>query len=354
MEKRKANLELIRIVSMGMIVVLHYLSKGELLVEDLSNGSGIDYFYWLLEACSIVAVNLFIILSGYLLIDKEFRFSRILELWLQILWYSLLIPIVLLLIGTISLEELNIYKMLPYVFPIMTEHYWFLSTYMMLLLCMPFLNSGMKQLPKKQVQIILIVLLLIFSVSKSIIPFSLVMDGYGYGFEWMMCVYLVGAYIKLYGISYFSSKRKSLYTYVFGIYFIMVLFLCYTNYHMEIQVIYAWRKSVFHYNHILNLVASISLFMYFLHCKIEKRWLKEGIRRIAPYVLGVYLLHEHIEIRYEWHKWLGVCKEYSFLVRVWNLILCIVVLFIMGVTLEYIRIQVFRVGKSLYKGKGAR
>ena len=67
-KERMANLELLRCVAMGMVVVLHYLGKGGLLPE--LSGETLDSTgrtAWLLEAFSIIAVNVYMFISGYFL-----------------------------------------------------------------------------------------------------------------------------------------------------------------------------------------------------------------------------------------------------------------------------------------------
>lgn len=73
MKRRAANFELLRIISMMMVVCLHYLSKGNLLPQYIKLNHGSDYLYWLIEALCIVSVNVFVLISGYFLIEKEFN-----------------------------------------------------------------------------------------------------------------------------------------------------------------------------------------------------------------------------------------------------------------------------------------
>ena len=66
--KRMANLELLRCAAMMMVVVLHYLGKGGLLADlTKEHLSGAELTAWLLECFCAVAVNVYMILSGYFL-----------------------------------------------------------------------------------------------------------------------------------------------------------------------------------------------------------------------------------------------------------------------------------------------
>ena len=84
-KERMANLEVLRCVAMMMVVVLHYLGKGGLLPDLTVPLSVQDMAAWLLEAFCIVAVNVYMMISGYFLCESSFKLSRLLTLWLQ-LW----------------------------------------------------------------------------------------------------------------------------------------------------------------------------------------------------------------------------------------------------------------------------
>ena len=111
MKKRIVSIELLRILAMMMVVMLHYLSKGGLLTSLTEEFSGGAYIAWLLEAFSIVAVNVYMLISGYFLVESGFKFGRLAELVCQVLFYSLLIPPILMAAGILdqplSGEEVN-------------------------------------------------------------------------------------------------------------------------------------------------------------------------------------------------------------------------------------------------------
>ena len=79
-KERMANLEVLRCVAMMMVVVLHYLGKGGLLPDLTAPLSVQDMAAWLLEAFCIVAVNVYMMISGYFLCEGSFKLSRLLTL----------------------------------------------------------------------------------------------------------------------------------------------------------------------------------------------------------------------------------------------------------------------------------
>lgn len=70
MEKRKSNIELLRIILILLVIILHYMniSMGGALGKVRPNT--FDYYLdHFIESLSIVAVNVFILITGYFLFE---------------------------------------------------------------------------------------------------------------------------------------------------------------------------------------------------------------------------------------------------------------------------------------------
>ena len=87
-------------------------------------------------------------------------------------------------------------------------HYWFVSAYVLMFLFTPVLNAAVHAMKKQQLQMAIVILLIMESLSKTLIPVRLELDNLGYDAYWFMVVYLIAAYIRLYGISFFEKCRK--------------------------------------------------------------------------------------------------------------------------------------------------
>ena len=85
---RQANFELLRIVAMYMVVVLHYLVKGGAEISLVEDTGIVNLLVWLLKGLCIVTVNLYVLLSGYFLLEAKWKFSKLVELWFQVMFYS--------------------------------------------------------------------------------------------------------------------------------------------------------------------------------------------------------------------------------------------------------------------------
>lgn len=65
------------------------------------------------------------------------------------IFYSVGIAGILVLTGIVPLSGLTIYEMMHYVFPVMEEHYWFVTAYIFLYLLAPLMNGTLRGLPEK-------------------------------------------------------------------------------------------------------------------------------------------------------------------------------------------------------------
>lgn len=345
MKKRMANIELLRVLSMMMVVMLHFLGKGKLLPSLAQPMDSTGYVAWLLESFSIVAVNVYMLISGYFLVESSFKLGRLLELVLQVLFYSLLVPVVLVCLGILPLRDISFYQLLQYVFPTLMEQYWFVTAYVLMYLLSPFLATAIHHMSKQKLQITLGLLLLVMSVSKSILPVQLEMDRSGYDALWFVTVYLVAAYIRLYGVPFFEKTKKNIAMYLLGVAGIFSLTMLYHIVCVKTGALEFVVDVAYEYNHIFNLFTAVALFCTFLNMELpEGKW-ATLICRLGGLSFGVYLLHEQVEIRYLWPEWFGASGITNALQLVGSGLLAVFVVFTVGVVIDAFR-------RLLFKGIG--
>ncbi|MDD6811874.1 MAG: acyltransferase [Lachnospiraceae bacterium] len=350
--KRQANFELLRIVAMLMIVTLHYLVKGNVAVPYEESQSMVNLTAWFLEAFCIVAVDCYVLLSGYFLVESEWRTGRIVSLLAQILFYSVLIPVAMLMVGMISTKNLDIYDWIGFFLPVETEHYWFATAYLFMYLFAPVLAAGVKKLEQKTLQKVIVVLLLFFSAGKTVFPVSLVTDRYGYDFGWFLCLFLVAAYLRLYGCAWLEKKKNSVFLYIGMCLGIFALWFMSSLLAGKVNAFSYYADMPYTYNHLFCLLGAVGLFMVFKNIRIKEGKAAEVIRHLSPYTFGVYLLHEHILVRYEWVKWLqtdGVKNSFLFIP---HMIICVLAVYAIGTIVDFVRAYLFkriRIGRTVRK-----
>lgn len=341
MSKRLSNIEALRILAMFMVVVLHYLDKGELLTKTTQPFTTASYVAWLVEGFAIVAVNVYVLITGYFMCNSSFKLSRIVKVICQVLWYSILIPVVLVLLGVVNVGDFGTYDFLQFIFPIHMLQYWFVTAYVVLMLFVPMLNAGIKALTQKQFLLVTCLLTAYEALPKSILPVKFLTDNAGNNVLWVICLYLIGAYIRTYGIPFFSTWKKSLLSYVAGALAMFASLIVMRFVYFKFDAFGDNINFGYHYNHILCIFAAVALFYTFLHIRIPEGTVSKVIVAVAPYTFGVYLLHEHLLLRYEWQKWLHVSPTENIGLFLANLIWKCLIVLIVGIVLDFVRAKVF-------------
>lgn len=304
MKKREANFELLRIVAMLMIITLHYLDKGGILPKPTAAFSGTGYLAWGLEAFCVCSVNVYVLISAYFLAEKDYRPLKVIKLWLQVIFYSVGIAGVLLLTGIVPLSDLTVYEAMNYIFPVVEEHYWFVTAYLFLYLLAPLMNGTLRALPEKTYRQGILLLLVLLSLSKSILPVNLPTDRLGYDALWFLCLYVIGVYLRYHGAGKGSAARACM-KYVLCVILIYISLVAVHGFYARTGSLGDFINRQYQYNSIFCLAASVFLFQVFRHMAIPEGKAASCICRIASASFGVYLIHEHKNLRYLWPVWVG-------------------------------------------------
>lgn len=302
---RQANLELLRCAAMMMVIVLHYLGKGNLLVSlEETQLYPAEVTAWLLESFCIVAVNVYMLISGYFLCTSSFKPSRLFQLWLQVWMYSAAFGLIGAFTGVIEETAVDTHFFLTLIFPISMNHYWFMTAYVFLYILLPFLGLAVRKMTKHQLQTAVLLLLFVFSLLKSILPVRLETDSFGYDCLWYVCVFTAAAYVRRFGVPFLEKRGRGIALYLGSSLLIFGMTMILREVYLRTGSLGLVLKMCMEYNHILPFLAAAGLFGAFCRLKISGRF-AAFVCRIAPYTLGVYLLHENLGLRYTWQNWLG-------------------------------------------------
>ena len=90
---RNNSLDLLRILSMFMVVILHVFGSSGLLRDTLVPGHYNWYIGHIMHTFSYQAVNCFILISGYFLCTAKFKLKKLLYIYIQVFFYSVIIAI---------------------------------------------------------------------------------------------------------------------------------------------------------------------------------------------------------------------------------------------------------------------
>lgn len=349
--KRQTNIELLRIVAMGMIIILHYLDRGGILAPYREDVSAPNYIAWLIEAFCMVSVNCYVLVSGYFLVESGWKPGRIVSLAAQVLFYSLIIPLIMLGLGLISSHELSLYDWLTFMFPFQNEHYWFATHYLILYMLAPVLAAGVQKLDKKTLRTVIVLLILFFSLAKTLIPFNLVLDADGYHYGWFLCLFLVGAYLRKYGIPKLDKGHNGMVLYAGMCILIWAISVFCGVMERKTGALSHYVDMPYTYNYFFVFIGSLGMFYWFKNLYIREGKTTDLIRRIAPYTFGIYLIHAHILVGGRWMYSLGVDKVRGTWLYVPHMILCVCVVYVAGTVIDVVRAYLFSYAVRLWKSK---
>ncbi|MBQ4536068.1 MAG: acyltransferase [Lachnospiraceae bacterium] len=346
---RMANLELLRCIAMMMVVVLHFLGKGNLLgnLSEADMGT-VGTVAWLLEDFCIVAVNLYMMISGYFLCTSSFKLSRLINLWLQLWFYSVGVGLLAYATGIYPVEKFSFHYLLVLVLPVTMGHYWFLTAYVFLYLLLPLIGKAVKEMSKEQMKVVLGLLFFVFCLLKSVLPVRLDMDGKGYDVLWYLCVFMAAAYIRRFGFPFLEKKGRAFALYVVGILLMFGATMGLREIYLRTGSLEHIMKICIEYNHVLPFVAAVGLFCLFLQIRISGGFAKI-VNKIAPYTLGVYLLHENIGVIDVWQKWFGAETVNSVGGLLLSTLLAVVVVFTVGVCVDMLRALFMKGLQALFR-----
>ena len=345
---RNYGLDLMRCVAMIMVVILHYLGKGGILVSHSFQGAyeAKDVTSWFLEALCIVAVNLYMLMSGYLLSAGSFKLSRLLGLVVKIWLYSVIVGFAGIALGTPT-ETVDTYFRLRLLLPISMNTYWFMTAYVLFYCLVPVLSMAAKDMDKKKMQVVIGCLLFFHVILKTILPVKLENDAIGMDAMWYIVLFFIAAYIRR-----FVTVKK---TAGFFVGYVLCAFLI-TGESLVLRAIYLKTGSLsyilgvsYDYNHIFVLAGAVMLFMAFLNLNISE---KAGrvFAFLGKYSLGVYLLHENLSVRYYWESLLWSDKTSGVIQTIVFPISAGIIVFLTGVIIDFITSRIaFRVLAILKK-----
>lgn len=273
---RSSNFELLRIVCMLMIICGHIIMVHECEVI----GSFSWYIKQLLSPYCVVAVNVFVLISGYFGINLKYK-----KLWglnWMTTFYSTLFLIVMVWSG---LHDIDLKKDWMYLFPVITKRYWFITVYFALCFVSPALNKLVEILNETLFRKILISCFCLFVILPTIgfvLNFPSITGDAGYGLINFMFLYLLGRYIRLY---YNVSVKK--YYYLFGYFCAMaicgVFLVIYSN------LLGFTFDALMSYDTVFVFIGALCLFLYFKEMNI----CSNTINKLAVPCLAVYILHLH-------------------------------------------------------------
>ena len=293
--ERNTGVDLLRVVAAYYVIVLHILGIGGLL-----NACGLgSYQYQLCKAMlnwSYCAVNIFGVISGYVGYTDEERPHKLkkwLMLWLEVVFYGVLLTLLTLLLRPGMAKPQNIASMF---IPVLRNYHWFFTAYTGIFFFIPLMNSAVRNASNKTLLRLLAFIAFLFA------PVSAVNDIFfchnGYSTIWLAILYLVGAILKKtrFGIEFHSLALLGV---IVGLAFIS--FLLNTHYFcVDLYGITIGSQMVETYVYPGHLLIAICYVLLFSRLRFGK-FLRRFTAFAAPGAFAVYLINTQ---RFVWNGYM--------------------------------------------------
>lgn len=333
-KERDSSIELLRILSIILIIVHHVCIHGHW-TSDYSVYSPESFFLNCLSVGGKIGVDCFIIISGYYLIKTDrSNYLKIIRLWISMLFYSVLISLVFFTKYDYPCNSLTIFQMLT---PILNDTWWFMSSFIIMLLLSPLLNKIAINIDKRTY----LSFILIFTVIWSFVPTVTSLDYDCSNVLWFCLLYMIAGFIRLYP----KSFNGRIWTYI------MIILICLVVTYLSIFIIcyfdsdnplldYITRECrLFALDRSLTiLLISLSIFLLFRNIG---HFTNRAINIIASATLGIYLIHDHPLIREKIYNNLFHCVDhYGFPEMISYCLFVTFTIYVTSLIIELIRIYI--------------
>lgn len=339
--RRMAQFELLRILAMCGVVMNHVFNYGLQIYDNFSIDVSTPWraiLWGILEIMKLLAlpsVNCYILISGYFLIDKtQFRWKGIWRIWSETWFYA--VGIYLLAVA-LSLIPFCWNDLLENATPILSNTYWFVTSYLALILIAPFLAMLMKHVSKRQYQIVLIL--------GGIVCFQLFLGHFLMDPQQILLfvyLFLIGGYIR----RYHDDKDDNRSFPVIALGGILAIMFAYTLY----KNIYVGNTQFMIYAMAYNglvLPMSVALFMWVKQWNIRRPALRSVIYAIAPLSFAVYIIHtQPVVDSWLWRTVSGMLDNCLLSLLPFVCIIITLLIFVVCISIDYLRV---RLAKWIYQ-----
>ncbi len=272
MKQRQSNMEFLRIVSMMMVLMVHFVGAtfGLPTPEELTQGVSWPVLAKVfLESASIIGVNCFVLISGYFGIRASWR--GLLNFTWQCVFASLLVYVVSLSVEPFSaqglLEAFRVYS---------ATDLWFVPAYLVLYLLSPLINGGLASMSDRQIAYLLAALVFVnvylgWMCGGKVNP-------YGYNEMQMLFLYISG----------YAIKRNLDWLKEVGTWMWLVLYAVAVTCVSACAFVMSSRQT-FAYNSPFVFMASVSFFLIFA---VRNPFYSRALNRVASSAFMVYLIHK--------------------------------------------------------------
>ena len=292
--QRLSNFELLRIVSILLIVMHHFCVHvdwpfGQDPIKDL--------VIYLIGFGGKIGVDAFVLITGYFQCRTRFKSRSLFQVWVEVITYALALLVVF---AFINPELITVKLAVRSFFPVIAGLNWFVPAYFALYFLSPFYNLCINKLTCNQLCSILSVGFVVLSVG----PFLLDENPLESDLVWLTYIYFLGAYLRVRSEGFYDGTRlnpaklaasfpRMTLTVSLSVIFISIVVLLYLDAHFDTgyyPLYFADTSSPF------SLLAALSLMVLFSRIRLRSKLINE----IAVCAFAVYLISDNPIVRKCW------------------------------------------------------
>ena len=283
--------DLLRCLAMLMIVVLHLYTQGGAMsaINRTAPKSWLRVLNYAIQWFCLGGVNLFGLLSGYLMLESRFKPRRFFGLWIQVVFVGLVLNAATLCIRPDFLKTEN---WILAILPVSQREYWYFTCYACVFLLSPVLNRGILALTERQATVLLIGCVFVFSLLSSLgyayrgDPFYVVG---GYSALWLIALYVMGACLKRSSNVLAGAKSARL---------LLIMLLCLVFdvvwHYLPLPVSLNGTKSIANkFFGLPMIVFDLCLFSLLIRTEIRSTVFRKLLCFVSPLAFSAYLITVH-------------------------------------------------------------
>ena len=336
---RNSNIEILRIISIIMIVASHYCVHG--VGKDIIQSMNIGFNRFLLESSILGNLGsiIFILISGYYLSNSdEVKYKKIIHLLFQVFFYSILIYLIVCLTG---INSFSIKSLINSLLPITFKEYWFATAYIILYIFHPYINRLLSTLNRKEFITFISILFIIFSCMSTFTT----SDFYGNELIQFLMFYCIGAYLFKYPKNILDKDNNDYKILFISIALIILSIITFDVLGTKYDI---FNKHSIYFLNItspLLIMTGVTLFSVFSKKQVFENKL---INNIGSLMFGVYLISDNQYIRPL--LWGRIFKNVEYIYElylIFHLLFTVIITIIICLLIESIR--KLMIEKNLFK-----
>ena len=310
-KERNLGIDSLRIIAIFFIINHHIIYHGAS-INKINNFSFKNNLLLFMNTIFCSGVNIFGMISGFVGF-RSHNYSNLIYLLFQTFIYNYGIALYYKITKPLSVKDLNLY-----LYPLFISDYWYFTAYFSMYFFLQIINSGIKEIGKRELGLFNFIIFSIFSCFNQISHYSTVLrkDLFGltngFSYIWLIILYFYGGYFGKFNNDSHNYNK-------FIIFLICISFILIVALLRNIIIINKIKryKSDFgmlvEYTSPSSVIISICFIIMLSKINIQFFLLKKIIGFFSPLTYGVYLLHNHILVRHNIirYKYAWILKYHS-------------------------------------------